>query len=146
MSSDDSGCPHDSRVILQTPGSGDVANLEDFYFGIPSQGDSTIGFLATYDLKYVLQVTPANDDNGEQEIHYFKAPSTIANGGAYPSWVTDEMKFKLNKSGMQYTIESETSDNPVMDVAYGYDQLGNFIIAYPPHSGDNQKFILQNEP
>ena len=101
-----------------------------------------VGFIATYDLQYVLQVTPANNVNGLREIRYFKAPSAIANGAAFPSWVTDEMKFKLNRSGEQYTIVSEVSGNPVLDVAYGSDQPGSFIIAYPPHGADNQKFIL----
>ena len=95
-----------------------------------------------------MQVT-ASDYYKKNEIRYIKAPSTIINGGAYPSWaLTNDMIFELRKqSGDHYAIVSEIDGNPAMYALYA-EEILNFKIftSYFKDGGTlKHEFNLQNE-
>ena len=112
-----------------------------------STSDKRSGFLATYDLKYVLTATLT----GTSEVRYIETPTVIANGAPFPTWVTPEMMFDIQrKDNDLYQLVSMVDRSPklVMDVSQMVDKEGNTIIVYPLKDGvhRNQLFKLQNKP
>ena len=145
LDSDTPTSPNKSRVVIKQKRSD---NLQSFYYGIKSDGDQKTGFLATYDLKYVLVVS--NDmEHGGRVICYREATG-IANGGQWPSWITDEMLFRVEKESSKPDLVRfwclVSGKNLVMDVAEMVDKEGTVIIAYPRKDGvhQNQLFRLEN--
>ena len=150
MNSDNPINPHGSRVIIRTAGGN--GNLENFRF-ITKGSDQTIGLLASYDLKYILQVS--SSPSFWKYINYIIAPGPIVNWDPWPNWVTSFMMFDIGRydywSQGVYTILtwssvlSDINDHnisyAIFDVLYGKDEECNFVVAYPYYY-DNIKYPL----
>ena len=142
--------PANSYLVLTIAGANEQANLQHFYLGRNTDRPPNEGFLATYHLKFVLQVTDIVDSSGGRIVQYFPVPpdDPIVHDGKYPKWVKDDMLFTLQPTGEENTFQffSNSRPNNVLDVRYFQDKTNNFIIVYPlkPANDPNQKFQTQN--
>ena len=149
LGSDNVEAPANSDLVLTIAGANDEANLQHFYLGRNTDRPPNEGFLATYHLKFVLQVTDIQESGG-WIVHYFPVPpdDPIVHDGKYPKWVTDDMIFTLQPTGEERTFRFCSKSRPgnVLDVRYSQDTTNNFIIVYPlkPGNDPNQKFQTQN--
>ena len=78
-----------------------------------------------------------------------KAKGPIVNGAAFPTWITEDMLFKLD--AMDHTRSlvrfiSKTLPDKVIDVRHSEDREGTLIIVYriKTDGNDNQIFKLEN--
>ena len=150
LGSDNVEAPANSDLVLTIAGANDEANLQQFYLGKNTETPTySEGFLATYHLKYVLQVT-AIQESGGFLVHYFPVPPNdpIIHDGKYPKWVTEDMLFTLQPTGEERTFQFFSNSRPrnVLDVRYSQDTTNNFVIVFPlkPGNDPNQKFQTQN--
>ena len=151
LGSNDVEAPADSDLVLTIAGANDEANLQHFYLGRNTDRPPNEGFLATYHLQFVLQVTGTRDSSGGYIVHYFPVPpdDPIVHDGKYPKWVTPDMIFTLDPTGEDktYYFLSKSMPGNVLDVRYSQDTTNNLIIVYPqksPGNDLNQKFQTQN--
>ena len=96
-----------------------------------------------------MQVIPQlHADHDLRRIRYHKAPSAIVNGGPWPSWVTDDMKFELRKlSGDHYAILSKDIQKAENQAMYAFSYKVQYITLSDFYSGlKKEAFILQNKP
>ena len=156
LGSDDVANPANSDLVLTIAGANDEANLQHFYLventDIPPNINK--GVLATYHLKFVLQVTTTQDSGG-YIVKYVPVPpdDPIVHGAKYPKWVTNDMIFTLNSTGEERTFKFVSSadflprsPDYVLDVRYSQDTTNNFVIVFPDKNNNdpNQEFQTQN--
>ena len=144
LNSDQPYNPHGSRVIIRTAGGN--GNLETFRFCTKSSDHKNhhmIGLLASYDLKYILQVSSNVDGELWRYLNYIIAPGPIVSGEPWPNWVTPDMVFNVDWLPLRvvvdwpppafYVISSAVSQHKdlAFDVFQNKDEEGNFVVVYP---------------
>ena len=141
LGSDNVEAPANSDLVLTIAGANDEANLQQFYLGKNTETPTySEGFLATYHLKYVLQVT-AIQESGGWIVHYFPVPpdDPIVHDGKYPKWVTPDMLFTLKPTGEEntYSFFSKSSSTSALGVRYSQDTINSLVLVYPLKSGND---------
>ena len=109
------------------------------------------GLLTSYNIDYVLKVSPANDGESWRELRYVTAPGPIPVGPGVktlPSWATKDMVFEMlptfRDDELMVNFTSLVDGNPVMGVFQNKDEVGNFVVMLPPDDAvqNNELFKL----
>ena len=154
MNSNKSYNPRNSRVIIQKAGgNGNTENFK-FLYNIYDDGSYRFfgGLLTSYNMDYVLKVSPANDGESWRELRYVTPPGPIPFGPSvktFPSWVTRDMLFTYLPSTVNeqlFYITSMINDSPIMGVLKNKDEVGNFVVMLPRDGSlpNNEIFTLEN--